>query len=284
MLTHLSTNLSSCPSVLGQAEDGELKDMSFLSLSKGGKGTSITFFPGCPEDVSFSPSSFSLVMPASLDSRLLLMKFWYDVDTGDDDLFICIGYFLGWCLSIPQLPRTASGGLGSPGWCRSSRSWSFRQPAGPSSTAHWCSAACNPADSADRAGERWNLSSSKEKQRGFLWEIEKKYILLNITNVVTSCYLLGSCLIPSNDVAEWIIREGVWNVNRSTHVGIKSQNVCSLPAVCCTSSGGLSRIPREEKKSQNNNRTTTKVLQVTLIQFLSLEKNPESEPLQNRSK
>lgn len=45
--------------------------------------TSITFFPGCSAAISFSPSSFSLVMVASLDSRHLLMKFCWG---GTDEL------------------------------------------------------------------------------------------------------------------------------------------------------------------------------------------------------
>lgn len=49
--------------------------------------TSITFFPGCSEATSFSPSSFSLVMVASLDSRHLLMKFCY----GETDMLRKLG-------------------------------------------------------------------------------------------------------------------------------------------------------------------------------------------------
>lgn len=41
----------------------------------GHRFTSITFFPGCSAAVSFSPSSLSLVMVASLGSRHLLIKF-----------------------------------------------------------------------------------------------------------------------------------------------------------------------------------------------------------------
>lgn len=41
----------------------------------GHRFTSITFFPGCSAAISFSPSSFSLVMVASLGSRHLLIKF-----------------------------------------------------------------------------------------------------------------------------------------------------------------------------------------------------------------
>lgn len=64
------------------------------------------------------------------------------------------------------VPRTASGGRGSPGWRRSSRSRSSPRPAGPSSTAHWCSAACSPAGSAGYADERWNRpDGGKEELR-----------------------------------------------------------------------------------------------------------------------
>lgn len=43
--------------------------------------TAMTFFPGWSEAISFSPSSFSLVTVASLDSRHLLMKFcWGETD------------------------------------------------------------------------------------------------------------------------------------------------------------------------------------------------------------
>lgn len=136
--------------------------------------TSITFFPGCSAAISFSPSSFSLVMVASLDSRHLLMKFcWSETDVLSKlrimFCFFCpchlhAACFHAWCVSVPQLPRTASGGQGSLGWCRSSRSWSSPQPVGPSSTAHWCSAACSRAGSAGYADERWK-QPSQEKEK-----------------------------------------------------------------------------------------------------------------------
>lgn len=59
-------------------------------------GTSMTFFPGCSEAISFSPSSFRLVMVASLDSRHLLMKFcWHKTD-------VLIVFFISLCTAYTQ--------------------------------------------------------------------------------------------------------------------------------------------------------------------------------------
>lgn len=136
--------------------------------------TSITFFPGWLAAISFSPSSFSLVIVASLDSRHLLMKFCRrkadavlgnkscslgSISVRADTDWICAAG-----VSCPQLPHTASGGQGSPGWRRSSHSWSSLQPAGPSSTAHLCSAACNPASSASHADEHLSLPNRQQEK------------------------------------------------------------------------------------------------------------------------
>lgn len=64
--------------------------------------------------------------------------------------------------SSSKLPHTASAGQNSPGWCRSNRSWFSPRPAGPSSTAHWCSSAYSPAGRWGFADEQWNWPNPRE--------------------------------------------------------------------------------------------------------------------------
>lgn len=70
----------------------------------GHRFTSITFFPGCSAAISFSPSSFSLVMVASLGSRHLPIKFCQrdtQVETDEQSgLHWCWSDDCSWCVHL----------------------------------------------------------------------------------------------------------------------------------------------------------------------------------------